>query len=385
MPFYIAAKGRKFGAWIDADSRSNGYNAGDLIENPAYIIESLIRDEMLAEKKLVMTDPILANTIECQSLLSSVDDYYNGAYYHNLTTGFETTITDYDGAAKVLSLAGNDSSAVAGNIIELTSIKYSEKIDYSSFDTVGANSSGSRHGWVFAKSIQNIDNALEVIRRICYEAFVCLVKTSSGKYRLVSLDANPSTALVIEQNQMARAPRRSETHYSLIRNRFDIGFCYNYATGRFDRSIALNAGASGLTSNTFTPSSFTPDEDAGVTKYGAGVDDSLCGVSKTRYKVDGLLQENLQWVNDLATAELFVKKAVEWNYSPHITADVLGWFGDTASSSRKPLILYERGDQCYIDHPLLDSGISNTYVFMVTNKVIYKNERLVKLNLVQLR
>ena len=41
---YGEAKGRKFGAWIDADSRNNGYNQNDLIENPAYIIESILRD-----------------------------------------------------------------------------------------------------------------------------------------------------------------------------------------------------------------------------------------------------------------------------------------------------------------------------------------------------
>jgi len=38
--------GRIFGSWIDEDSRNNGYDAGDLISNPAYIIESLLRDEL---------------------------------------------------------------------------------------------------------------------------------------------------------------------------------------------------------------------------------------------------------------------------------------------------------------------------------------------------
>ena len=42
--FYADVKGRKFGAWVDADSRNNGYNSGDLIESPAYIIESVFRD-----------------------------------------------------------------------------------------------------------------------------------------------------------------------------------------------------------------------------------------------------------------------------------------------------------------------------------------------------
>jgi len=34
----------EFGAWIDADSRSNGYNSGDVISRAVYVIESLLRD-----------------------------------------------------------------------------------------------------------------------------------------------------------------------------------------------------------------------------------------------------------------------------------------------------------------------------------------------------
>tara|TARA_R110002020_G_scaffold128794_1_gene288639 strand:+ start:7884 stop:9290 length:1407 start_codon:yes stop_codon:yes gene_type:complete len=43
---YINAKGRKFGSWIDANSRDNGYNQNDLIENPIYIIEDILRSEV---------------------------------------------------------------------------------------------------------------------------------------------------------------------------------------------------------------------------------------------------------------------------------------------------------------------------------------------------
>jgi len=43
---YGALEGREFGAWIDDSSRSNSYNQGDLIEDPAFIVESLLRDEL---------------------------------------------------------------------------------------------------------------------------------------------------------------------------------------------------------------------------------------------------------------------------------------------------------------------------------------------------
>lgn len=43
---FIGGKGRKYGSWIDANSRDNGYNSGDLIENPVYIIEDILRTEL---------------------------------------------------------------------------------------------------------------------------------------------------------------------------------------------------------------------------------------------------------------------------------------------------------------------------------------------------
>ena len=43
---YVSGKGRKYGSWIDADSRNNGYDQNDLIENPVYMIEDILRTEL---------------------------------------------------------------------------------------------------------------------------------------------------------------------------------------------------------------------------------------------------------------------------------------------------------------------------------------------------
>jgi hypothetical protein len=43
---YYSGKGREFGAWVYADSRDNGYDSGDLIENPVYMIEDILRTEL---------------------------------------------------------------------------------------------------------------------------------------------------------------------------------------------------------------------------------------------------------------------------------------------------------------------------------------------------
>jgi len=43
---YYSGKGRKYGAWVDANSRNQGYNQNDLIENPVFMIEDILRSEL---------------------------------------------------------------------------------------------------------------------------------------------------------------------------------------------------------------------------------------------------------------------------------------------------------------------------------------------------
>jgi hypothetical protein len=43
---YCSGKGRKYGAWVDANSRNQGYNQNDLIENPVFMIEDILRSEL---------------------------------------------------------------------------------------------------------------------------------------------------------------------------------------------------------------------------------------------------------------------------------------------------------------------------------------------------
>jgi hypothetical protein len=43
---YCSGKGRKYPAFIDADSRNQGYNETDLIENPVFMIEDALRTEL---------------------------------------------------------------------------------------------------------------------------------------------------------------------------------------------------------------------------------------------------------------------------------------------------------------------------------------------------
>lgn len=43
---FAECEGRVYGSWIDDGGRSNSYNQNDLIENPAHIIESILREDL---------------------------------------------------------------------------------------------------------------------------------------------------------------------------------------------------------------------------------------------------------------------------------------------------------------------------------------------------
>jgi len=380
---YASVAGRKFRAWIDADSRSNGYNSGDLIENPAYIIESIIRDEILTEKNLVITTKTSTTVLRSTSLFSTTDDYYNGAYYHNLTTGHETTISDYTGSTKEITLASADASVAVNDIVELTSIKYSDKIDYASFDVVGNTTNGKRDDWIFGRSITNTEASFDTLTQLCFEAHCMMFEDNNGKYKLIALDTDTTSTNVIDETQIVGTP-------SLVRTRaffndFNIGYSYNYATGAFEKSVVVNEKESSLTSDSFTYTDFTPDESSAITTYGASLTASLCGVSQTRYKRKNSFSGQLVWHYDTATVNLWVKKIIEWLYAPKIVLTLTGWRGNSFTTGYKPLLAYELGDQCKVSHPILDPDISDVYFFMVVGKSINPTEQSVTLTLMQMR
>jgi len=315
--------------------------------------------------------------------LSTVDDYYNGAYYHNLTTGHETTISDYTGSTKEITLASADTSVAVNDIVELTSIDYANKIDYASFDTVGNTTNGKRDDWLFARSINAVESATDILARLCFESHCILFEDNNGKYKLIALDTDTSTTNLIDETQIIGTPAVARTR--VFFNDYNIGYFFNYATGAFEKSIVVNEKESNLTSDAFTYTDFTPDESSAVTSYGDSITASLCGVSQTRYKRKSQFSESLIWHYDTATVNLWVKKIIEWNYAPKIVIELTGWRGNSFTTGYKPLLVYELGDQCKVDHAILDPDISNSYIFMVVGKSISPSDQTVTLSLMQMR
>ncbi|MFA5772978.1 MAG: hypothetical protein WC974_09635, partial [Thermoplasmata archaeon] len=217
----------------------------------------------------------------------------------------------------------------------------------------------------------------------CFESHCMLFENNTGKYKLVALDTDTATTNLIDESQIIGTPNIGKA--KTIFNNFTISYCQNYASNAFEKSITVNELQSTLTVNTFTPADFTPDEDAGIVFYGGSILTSLCGASVTRYKVHNPFDENLIWVHDDTTANALTKKLIEWNYCPKIMVQLTGWRGNSFTTGYKPLLAYELGDQCKVNHDILDPDISSVYIFMVVGKSISTNDQTVTLTLMQMR
>jgi len=132
---YCSGKGRLYGAYIDADSRDQGYTKAALIENPIFMIENIIRSELgvlysgsgtsTTSNKLVDSNAAFATSIVGQTL-------------YNQTDKTSAMVTARD-SATTLSIGADIMASGESYIISgLTS----DQIDYVSFDASGDTSDG---------------------------------------------------------------------------------------------------------------------------------------------------------------------------------------------------------------------------------------------------
>ncbi len=191
-------QGLIFGRWIQktgALNRTNGYSIGDMIENPAYVIESILRDWLFVERNRRIdtsssaTKAVLDGTVNGRALTVKIDDYYKYAIWHNHSTGFKTYIAGYDGSTQEVILADADISGAmaAGDWVTITNIQGDNLIDTASFDVVGNTTNGTRDGYQLARYFTERESMRDIIDSICQDFHLFLTK-SGMRYRLACLD-----------------------------------------------------------------------------------------------------------------------------------------------------------------------------------------------------
>lgn len=347
---YASAKGRMYDGWIDLSGRSNSYSEGDLIENPIGVIESVIRDMVLTEHNLEVSEEYyptgeITFNGNIGSLLHSIDNYYTGAYLHNVTKNWTKEITGYVGSSKTLyvaSLGAND--IYVGDKCYITNIKGNDLIDYASFDTAMAQYSSQKFGFSLDEQI----DAHNLLNDLCFEA-QCTLYKNFNKYYIKKLgtgtvDGTLSNPLK-DKNKLIEY---SFTNIEDIATDFIINYCFLSQENSYVKTIYCNKNG---TSHTSALSSYV----------------TLCKNAETNYKLSRKYEIDLNFIYDEATALEFAKRIIKENTFQKM---VIGYIGSVNEH-----IQYQKGDLVKVNVPDIIPSIKNNVTqFLITKQDIpYKS------------
>lgn len=404
---YGIGKGRMFGSWIDSNGRSNGYAEGDLIENPAYIIESILREELRNE----YYKQNFYNLLEDYEWTGNYEEYPDGTHYIGGTSLNETAVTfpvvsgvtyilkynvvviseaytillknssiDFHqlfggtstpGVKTILFTAEDDYSTIefgAGSIgtYEINNITieehpaiYNVPINTDSFDVVGNTTNGSHKDWKCAKSIYSQMGMSDLLNLICYECHLILTK-SYNEFTLKPLLLQSNIVGTFQFFIAQKGIIKFNLEYTPIDNiytEFTLNYHYDYGSSTYKKKIKV-----------------TPlySSDSSLDSY-----KSILKANETNYRLSRKWEYNADYIYDDATALLCIENFIKQHISQRI---IINFVGDIQNH-----IKYEIGDQVLVYLPsLLPDTINYSKVFMIFSKKININSSTVEFGLIEL-
>lgn len=352
---FTSVEGRKFHDWIENGSRSNGYSANDLIFCPPYIIESIIRDEILKEDGITI-DEVVTNYDELRvfGLKNNTDDWYNGAILIDRNLKQFVNILDYDGAQNLLTTDSDVfTTHSAGNKIEVYNIQGDNKVNVNLFDYLGNTTDGLRKDWIFGASINKKVGTSALLNTLLFESH-CLLTQTNGKYNIFAIEDDNTVATWTNPLKInGREGISSQlTPIENVFNNFTIKWKHDIGSNEYQRKLTINRNSA---SGYLTENNITGDYER-----------NLCKWSYSHYKIDKPYEYGCAFIYDDETAERFINLLIKWLYKRRL---IVSWRADFQN-----YIKYEIGDVVKLNYnryiPSSMNGVSN---FMIIGKTIITN------------
>ena len=405
-------------------ARPNTYNTDDLIENPAYVTESIIRDWILTEFDLLIDsilgdDVTIDGTVNSTPLRVEIDDYYNGAILVNVTRNERYSVSDYEGSSQTLTLSATPAGWSAGDKCYLKNIQ--ANIDENAFDALGAGvvETGTTTSTTTNKLIDSAQNFSSTVL-----AGMRVKNTTDTTYSYVkSVDSN--TQLTLEDDiiisgenysiygaregwKFARSLNTQQTSQQVLNQLCYESHCMLFKSYNDYRLVALEDGntvgtltqpyienglpqiSTKLTSLLNIYTDFTLNyaynyakkiytKKATVNKNATSNAylDSLktyCSDAETNYKVSRKFEYNSDWIQDDSTALYLLERLVLWNTYQRM---IISWTGDIENH-----IHYEIGDRVLINYDyMMPTGKNNSQVYIIIGKTISPKKKVVQFSL----
>tara|TARA_R110000787_G_scaffold78221_2_gene171370 strand:+ start:5355 stop:7850 length:2496 start_codon:yes stop_codon:yes gene_type:complete len=252
---YCSGKGRQYGAYIDADSRNQGYNTNALIENPIFIIESILRSELgpiytgsgtsTTSNKLVDSNAAFLTSVVGQTL-------------YNIKDKTSAMVTARDSGTQLSISADIMASGESYVIGGLTS----DEIDYATFDESGNTTDGFLKDIYedaiadikFAFSQYKFINSKDILERLGRLCFSYIFISGDGKFKIKTLrrtDDYSSSDQTVNFNDI-NLNKIGKTPLGLVKNSILVKYNHDYAANqnRFE-ATATDSTSQGTTVNGF--------------------------------------------------------------------------------------------------------------------------------------
>ena len=252
---YYSGKGRQYGAYIDADSRNQGYNANAVIENPIFIIESILRSELgviytgsgtsTTSNKLVDSNASFATSVVGQTLYNIKDK----------TTAMVTARDSGTTLSISADIMASGEKYVIGGLT-------SDEIDYASFDESGNTTDGflkdiyeDAVGDVkFAFSQYKFIDSKDMLERLGRLCFSYVFIGGDGKFKIKTLrrtDDYSASDQTIDYNDMT-LNKIGKTPLASVKNSVLVNYNHSYGENQNkSEATATDSTSQGTTVNGF--------------------------------------------------------------------------------------------------------------------------------------
>jgi hypothetical protein len=353
---YTAVKGYMVDIWSGLGTRTSGIATDDLIEVPALIIESLIRDEICVERDLVIdsisTADIVFSTLT--PLNNTINDFYNTSILVNVTRNERYFVSDYVGATRTLTLDTTPSGWSANDKCYLKNVDC--HIDITSFDAIQKRQIDN--GWEFARVLNQQQDSQAILNQLLFESF-CMIVKSNNEYKLIDLATGSNAGTLEEPIWENGSPLFSTelTPFNNIYTDFTLNYGYDYAKKIYSKRIFVNKNGS---SNAYLTT-------AGLETY--------CSNAEIDYKIKRKYEYNADWVQDDDTANFVLESMVKWlTYQRMVVS---------GGYDCEPYLQFETGDRMLIDFDFMIPTVKNdSQEFIIMSKNIDPIKKKIQFNLV---
>jgi hypothetical protein len=290
------------------------------------------------------------------------------AIYYNVTNNEKRHVTASSG--EVVTLDSAVAGAAADDNVILTNVNCDEKIDITSFDSVGNATNGSRKDW---KVNLNITDYIQVDRLLNDLLFEFQLSMFKGlKYKIVALDIPASISETFENPLYDTRPLVDWSLSDLqgLKSSYVLNFDYDSALRSYKRSITVDKNGV----------SFEKDYSSGdlselITDYEV----SLCKYVEDFYGIKSTWEYNSKYISDRKTAELFLQKIIRKSTDRFLQVNYIGGI--------KEHIKYEVGDIVKINvTDILPAGYeTKAFIIEGTDLRIRKGNPYINFQLTELK